>query len=433
MISPGAKPNFGLTIVIRKSRPHNGDEFPIFYRITLNGQSCEIATKLYVRLEDWDAERKKVKGKSSKTKQTNEAIEDFQVHIRSTYNKLLTTEHNIITLAKLKDAINGIDVRRSNFLDLYAKHMEAQKKRVGFGYALNSYSVNISTFNHVVKYVNTVLDKQDLYVNELDFNFIEGLHNYLIQTQKQRQNTAGRIVQRVKAIINILIKRGIMDKDPFAEIKTQRQKGQITYLTLEELDIIEAKSFGIDRLDQVKNIFVFGCYTGLAYADMYDLKSEDIKLGSDGRKWILKQRKKTGVQSDIPLLPPALSILENYSKDLSCIYHKKLLPVIINQKMNAYLKEIADVCNIKKKISMHVARHTFATTVCLCNGVSLESVSKMLGHTNVRMTQVYAKVLNSKVASDTNHLHALFMEKGKGMLLTPAPEPQKNLNVAIAV
>jgi site-specific recombinase XerD len=175
-------------------------------------------------------------------------------------------------------------------------------------------------------------------------------------------------------------------------------------LTKEELHDVESKEIDIERLAEVRDIFLFCCYTGLAFIDVFQLTVNDITLGIDGKKWIYTNRQKTGNQSNVPLLPQALRILEKYNDHPVREITGKLFPVKSNQKMNAYLKEIGTICNLQKKLTMHLARHTFATTVTLSNGVPIETVSKMLGHNKLATTQIYAKVLEHKVSQDMNVL-----------------------------
>ena len=179
-------------------------------------------------------------------------------------------------------------------------------------------------------------------------------------------------------------------------------------LAQSELTRISEKEFSTERLDLVRDIFVFCCYTGLAYVDVYKLKRSEVVEGFDGGDWITIKRQKTDSASRIPLLPPAFEIIKKYENHPQVIAQDRLLPVLSNQKMNAYLKEIADVCSIDKAITFHLARHTFATTVTLSNGVPVESVSKMLGHSNIRTTQIYAKVVDKKISEDMKKIKALY-------------------------
>jgi site-specific recombinase XerD len=208
----------------------------------------------------------------------------------------------------------------------------------------------------------------------------------------------------LRKIINISVVNEWLDRDPFMKMKVSIKEVKRDYLTQDELQLIEEKQFSTPRLNQVKDIFVFCCYTGLAYADVEKLSPQEVSKGLDGEYWLFTERRKTGSSSNIPLLPQALTLIDKYKQHPEAINKGKLFPVITNQKMNAYLKEIADVCGISKTLTFHIARHTFATTVTLTNGVPIESVSAMLGHKNMRTTQIYAKVVQKKVSDDMKRL-----------------------------
>ncbi len=203
-----------------------------------------------------------------------------------------------------------------------------------------------------------------------------------------------------KKIVIKCIRSGWLTKDPFDNFKMTKREVERTALFKEELEVISNKIFSTDRLTQVRDIFLFCCFTGLAYADVKKLKRSEIAVGIDGGKWIFTNRQKTETSSRIPLLPTTLEIIDKYKDHPQCIHQDRVLPVLTNQKMNAYLKEIADVCGIKKTFTFHIARHTFATTVTVSNGVQIETVSKMLGHKNLKTTQHYAKILDRKVSDD---------------------------------
>ena len=226
--------------------------------------------------------------------------------------------------------------------------------------------------------------------------------------RKCDHNTSVKYLSNFKKIVNICIKNGWLDRDPFFGYKMTKREVERPFLTEDELNKISAKTFLIDRVKHVRDIFIFCCYTGLAYVDVLQLTRSEIATGIDGEKWIYTSRQKTDTSTRIPLLPPALEILERYKAHPQCLNEERLLPVLSNQKMNSYLKEIADQCGITKKMTMHTARHTFATTVTLTNGVPIETVSKMLGHRNLKTTQHYAKILDKKVSEDMGILRSKF-------------------------
>ncbi len=211
-------------------------------------------------------------------------------------------------------------------------------------------------------------------------------------------------IQRIRKVVNDALEKNWIDKDPFLGYKGKQDKTHRTFLTKEELKAMEQTLMSLERLEKVKDIFIFSCYTGLAYIDIEKLTTENIVVGIDGQKWIYTFRTKTGNKSNIPLLPAAIAIIEKYQNYPESISKQKLLPTITNIKTNAYLKEIADLCGIKKHLTFHMARHTFATTITLNNGVPIETVSKMLGHSKITTTQIYAKVLENKVSDDMLNL-----------------------------
>jgi len=217
-------------------------------------------------------------------------------------------------------------------------------------------------------------------------------------------NTTMKYLSNFKKIVIICLKNGWLTKDPFYGFKLARKEVVREFLTDEELGLIRSKYFSMERISQVRDIFLFSCYTGLAYADVKKLKRSEICVGVDGEKWIFTSRQKTDTLSRIPLLTQAIEILDRYKNYPTCDNQDSLLPVLSNQKMNAYLKEIADCCGIQKPFTYHTARHTFATTITLSNGVPIETVSKMLGHRNLKTTQHYAKILDKKVGEDMRRL-----------------------------
>jgi site-specific recombinase XerD len=211
-----------------------------------------------------------------------------------------------------------------------------------------------------------------------------------------------------------------IDRNPFSNYKTKIREVERVYLSEEEIENIINKDFKTDRLSLVRDIFLFSCFTGLAYIDVKNLTKSHISLGIDGEKWIFTHRQKTETASKIPILPITQMIIDKYEDHPECCNQNKLLPILSNQKMNAYLKEIAGVCEIEKELTFHIARHTFATTVTLTNGVPIESVSKMLGHKNLRTTQHYAKVLDKKVSEDMMILRNKMLNSNKDKIIKKA-------------
>jgi len=248
----------------------------------------------------------------------------------------------------------------------------------------------------------------DIDIRKINHEFVTSYEFYLKSVHKCNQNTTAKYIKNFGKIVRRCLDNGWIERDPFRNYKCKIIEVERAFLSQKEIENMFNKVFATDRLNQVKDIFLFSCFTGLAYSDVKKLSRKNIGIGVDGERWIFINRTKTDTRSNIPLLPIAKALLEKYENHPQAINQEKLLPILSNQKMNSYLKEIADVCEINKELTFHIARHTFATTVTLSNGVPIESVSKMLGHKNLKTTQHYAKILDLKVSDDMKILREKF-------------------------
>ncbi len=244
----------------------------------------------------------------------------------------------------------------------------------------------------------------DIDINKLDYEFITEYEFWLKSVRNCDHNTSMKYLSNFRKIVNRCLLKGWLHRNPFLGFKMTKREVERVVLTESELQALSTKQFTVERLNLVRDIFLFSCYTGLAYADVQKLKRSEIIIGVDGEKWVVSRRQKTDITAKIPLLPPALKIINYYTNHPQCLLQDRILPILSNQKMNAYLKEIADLCEIPKNLTFHIARHTFATTVTLSNGVPIETVSKMLGHRNLKTTQHYAKILDVKISEDMKRL-----------------------------
>ena len=276
------------------------------------------------------------------------------------------------------------------------------KEALSWGTMKNYYT----TQKYLEKFLKEKKHKTDIFLNEINYKFVTDFEYYLktykpLDHQKRLGNNGTmKHMERFRKMINVALKNEWMEKDPFKAYKLKFTRFERGYLTAEELEIIESKEFTIERLQEVKDLFIFSCYSGLAYIDTVSLTLANIMKGIDNTLWLITQRSKTGTSVKVPLLPKATEIIDKYRNDIKCKAEGSLLPRMSNQRLNGYLKEIADMCGIKKNLTFHLARHTFATTVTLSNGVPIESVSKMLGHTKISTTQLYAKVVERKLSDD---------------------------------
>ena len=274
------------------------------------------------------------------------------------------------------------------------------EKLVGVEFALGTWKRYHTTKKHVQEFLKTEYRKDDVPVRDVNLRFIKGFEYFLKITKACNHNSALKYVNNFKKIIRMAVANDWISKDPFYNYKVQFKVVEREFLSKEELQDLKEKEINGNRLNVVRDMFVFCCYTGLSYVDVEKLNSDNIVRHIDGSLWIQAERTKTKSKLDIPLLPTAETILDKYKKHPKVVNGNSVLPVLSNQKSNAYLKEIANLCGIKKNLTTHLARHTFATTVTLSNGVPIETVGKMLGHKNLRTTQHYAKIISKKVEYD---------------------------------
>lgn len=395
----------------RKSKSNNRGEAPIYMRITIHGERYDMGTKRYVKMENWLSEASRVKGNSEAAKSINSFLDTLRAKAFD-YQKQILLEGKQVTMEEFKNRWQGISTQRPRMLmEIFEQHNEQMKALVDHEFSPLTLQRYITSKKHTQEFMKWKYNKDDIDIKKLRYEFITDYEFWLKSERKCDHNTSMKYLSNFKKIVNICIRNGWLDRDPFFGFKMAKREIKRPYLVEEELNRIINKTFLIPRLVQVRDIFVFCCYTGLAYADVEKLTREEITAGIDGEKWIWTNRQKGDSPTHVPLLPPALEILDRYKDDAQCVNKGRLLPVLSNQKMNSYLKEIADACGITKKMTFHTARHTFATTVTLTNGVPIETVSKMLGHRNLKTTQHYAKILDKKVSEDMGILKGKLASK----------------------
>ncbi|WP_417858656.1 site-specific integrase [Xanthomarina gelatinilytica] len=372
---------------------------PIYARITVNGKRSEFSIKRKVLLTKWNSDAGKMRGTTSEVRELNK----YMASIRTKINKIqeqLSEKETLVTAQKIKNTYLGKTSKHKMLLEIFQEHNNKVEKLIGKDFAAGTAERYRTARKHVKEYIKKEYQVMDIPVSDVDHKFITGFEYYLKTTRNCAHNTAIKYITNFKKIIRIAYANDWIAKDPFTSWKARLKVVDREFLTVEEIQAMVEKELHTERLDQVKDIFIFCCFTGLAYSDVKKLSSNNVVIGIDGGKWIKINRSKTDTRSNIPILPTAEAILVKYSEDYKIQKNHLLLPVLSNQKMNAYLKEIADLCKINKNLTFHLARHTFATTVTLSNGVPIESVSKMLGHKSLKTTQHYAKILDRKVSDD---------------------------------
>jgi integrase len=397
----------------RKSKANSRGEAPIYMRITINGERFDLGTKRFVGMENWLTEAGKVNGRSETAKSINSFLDSLRAKAFD-HQKQILLEGKQLTMEEFKTRWQGVSIERPRMLmEIFEQHNEQMKALVNHEFSPLTLERYSTSKKHTQEFMKWKYKINDIDIKKLKYEFITDYEFWLKSVRKCDHNTSMKYLSNFKKIVNICIKNGWIDRDPFFGFKMAKREIERPFLVEEELNTIISKTFLIPRLAQVRDIFVFCCYTGLAYADVEKLTRDEITTGIDGEKWIWTSRQKTDSTTRVPLLPPALEILDRYKDDPQCENKGRLLPVLSNQKMNSYLKEIADACGVIKKMTFHTARHTFATTVTLTNGVPIETVSKMLGHRNLKTTQHYAKILDKKVSEDMSVLRVKYGKSNK--------------------
>ena len=376
---------------------------PIYLRITVNGKRSEFSIKRKVLLNKWNSEAGKVRGTTADVRELNRYMDSIKVKVHKIQETLLENQE-LVTSEIIKNIYLGKSIKHKMILEVFQEHNDKVEKLIGKDFAPGTAERYKTAKKHVSNYILKEYNVEDIPVKDVDHKFITGFEYYLKTTRNCSHNTSIKYITNFKKIIKIAYANDWIDKDPFLHWKAKLKIVDREFLTENEIQKIVEKEFSVNRLNQVKDIFIFCCFTGLAYADVKKLTKNDIVIGIDGERWIKTKRAKTDTRSNIPILSIPQTIIEKYSEHKEILESELILPVLSNQKMNAYLKEIADLCQINKNLTFHLARHTFATTVTLTNGVPIESVSKMLGHKSLRTTQHYAKIIDRKVSEDMNAL-----------------------------
>ncbi len=338
-------------------------------------------------------------GTKAAAKSLNAYLDNLQAKVYEAHRQLVEAGLPL-TAEAIKNKFLGKVEKGKTLVEVFSEHNSKVAALVGDEFAPGTLERYTTSLKHTQEFMQWKYGVEDMEIKDVDHAFVTDYEFYLRSVRKCSNNTAVKYIKNFGKIIRICLANGWISSDPFANYKSKIKTVERVFLSEEELQRLAEKEFPTERLAQVRDIFLFSCFTGLAYVDVQKLRHTDLQKGIDGEQWIYKRRQKTDTPSRIPLLPTALRIINKYRLHPQCLHEGRVLPVPSNQKMNAYLKEISALCGVQKQMTFHTARHTFATTVTLLNGVPMESVSKMLGHTNLRTTQHYAKILDVKVGED---------------------------------
>ncbi len=402
---------FSLLFWVNTSRLNN-NQVPVYARVTVNGKRVNISLKRKVILSEWDSAKSKLKGSNQEAKLFNRFLEQVRSQIYLAYEQLLS-ENKLITAQAIKARYLGEDEQHRSLLELFEYHNTTMSKNLHKD-TMRHYK---TTQNYLKSFLSKKIKTDNIYLSNLDYSFIVDFEYYLKAhepTDHQRKisnNTAMKHLQRLRKMVTMAYHLEWIDRDPFVRFKSSFEKREREFLSESELLKLENFHSPVNRLNIVKDLFVFSCYTGISYIDLNNLTRDNIVKGIDGNDWLITKRQKTKTNVKIPLLDKALELVFKYENHPRVVANNGILPRLSNQRINAYLKEIADLCKIKKNLTFHIARHTFATTITLSNGVPIETVSKLLGHTKIATTQIYARVIERKVSEDINTLKIKMINK----------------------
>ena len=390
---------FGLLFYIRRDKTNKRGEAPVFMRLTINGERADASIKRFIEPHAWNSAKGKANEKSRGGKDLNLYLDAISANILRIQRDLELDKKEVSAQIILNRYLGKEQSDRHTLMEVFRAHNEKCRALSGISLAPATVIRYETTLRLTEEFLQKNYKKEDCYLDEVTNQFIEDFEFFLKTVRRCCHNTTTKYLLNFKKIIRIALAKGWMKKDPFAQVHFHFEPVEREFLEKQELKVLLNKEITITRLAQVRDIFCFCCLTGLAFTDVQQLKAEHLVVDIHGKIWIRKARQKTKNMCNIPLLDEAQKILDRYRDHPYCQTRGVLLPVCSNQKMNSYLKELADICGIRKNLSTHCARHTFAT-LTLASGATIDNVAKMLGHANVNMTRRYAKVLDSSIMRD---------------------------------
>ncbi len=401
------KNKISILFYAKSAKKSKNGLLPIYLRITVDGVRIEVSTSKSIEKSRWSVEGGKMKGNSEEARTINSYLDILKNKVYE-IEKFMINNNQVINATSFKNKFLGIEEKKRMLVPIFEEHNKRMKALVDKEFALNTYKRYQTSLEHIRSFIKNNYALNDYPIKDVNLAFINDFDFYLRSVKNCNNNSTIKYVRNLGKIIKLCYANEWIDRDPYLNYTGKVKEVNRDFLSQEEVNSIYKKEFITARLNQVKDAFIFCCFTGLAYIDVFQLKKSNVEIGIDGKKWIFTHRQKTDSPSRIPLLQIPEEIIKKYLDHPQCINEDRLLPVLSNQKMNSYLKEIADVCGINKELTFHIARHTFATTITLTNGVPIESVSKMLGHRSLRTTQHYAKILDKKVSDDMQLLRDKF-------------------------
>lgn len=387
---------FKILFYLKRNNLKPDGTVPTMCRITVDGTISQFSCKMNVPPNLWDTKAGRLTGKSTLAVKTNIALDKIRVDINRHYQEVMQAD-GFVTADKVKNAYLGLGIKQDTFLSLFAKHNQEFSRKVGYNRAEGTYNKYCVLYKHMENYIKQEYNREDIFLKELNLAFINGFEYYLRSERGCSTNTIWMYMIGVKHIVAIARNSGQLTINPFAGYLISPEPKDRGFLTKEELNSLVNAEMKNAQHELVRDLFVFSTFTGLSYSDVKNLTKDNVKTSFDGHLWIITRRQKTNTDSSIRLLEVPKRIIEKYK---GYTRDNRLFPVPSNVSCNSILKKIAKQCGIDKRITYHQSRHTFSTTITLSQGVPIETVSKMLGHTNIKTTQIYAKITKEKISQD---------------------------------
>jgi site-specific recombinase XerD len=394
---------FSIRFIAQKGKCNAEGKAPILARIIINGEKVHFSTKFRIDPDRWDSVQGRTLHFTKEEKNIDAMLDDYRALVISRYNEMMFTGA-VVTASTLKMSVLNLDEKSCKLLELCDRFIEDYYKLVlSKSVTQCTYQRYVLTRNRLAEFMQVKYGVDDLPLADINHSFIKGFDLHNRNQHAAANNTAARFVKHFRTMYNLALHNGWARTDPFANYKIHFEKVNRGFLTQDEIDRITSREFTNKRLEVVRDMFLFSVYTGLAYIDVRELTRTNLQHRADGTTWIVTARQKTNNPVSVMLLDIPRAIMERYG---GLGKKGRLLPIPSNQKVNDYLKEIATLCGIEKNLSYHLARHTFATTITLANGVPIETVSKILGHTSIKTTQIYARITDTKIGHDMGVLAA---------------------------
>ncbi|WP_430815893.1 site-specific integrase [Carboxylicivirga sp. RSCT41] len=391
-----------IHFILKRGKKKRNGECPIYVRYTYLGKRVENATGIYLRQDMWNASLQRSIAKGRERDDVNNRLSKIRSKLNDTFYKLEAIGDRF-DVYNIKEDILQIDTNEYVMV-VFDYYLNSIRQKLYKGYSKETFKHYKTSRNRLAKFIYWKYRKYDVTLSTIDYRFLDAFDMYLKMECGAHQNTAWNYHKHLRRVLNLAISLDYIAYNPYSRYKVPLEPTYREFLTIEEVRKIETADIDLPVVSMIRDIFIFACYTGLAYADLSKLNSSHIQKRDDGNIWIIIQRTKTKNRCIVPLFPNVQRILDKYDNHPYCIEKGTVLPVYVNQKMNSYLKEVARVCGIAKNLTMHMARHTFATSISLSNGVPIETVAKMLGHTSLKTTQIYARIVESKISEEMMEL-----------------------------